>query len=136
MPLILNIYQNLNGYKFGKTTDGLPGFIPPGGADTVIPFKFGWISVVLTPDTSYPQTDNDYYFAVYNISTMYARYRDITIDNIIVQILDYSTRDGTLGTLKYSYNQATGQVIMMLPKVHYFSPINYNRPTVKIAVVG
>lgn len=114
----------------------MPGFIPPGGADTVIPFKFGWISVVLTPDTSYPQTDNDYYFAVYNISTMYARYRDITIDNIIVQILDYSTRDGTLGTLKYSYNQATGQVIMMLPKVHYFSPINYNRPTVKIAVVG
>lgn len=31
--------QNLNGYKFGKTADGLPGFIPPGGADTVIPFS-------------------------------------------------------------------------------------------------
>ena len=100
------------------------------------PFKFGWISVVLSPDTSYPQTDNDYYFAVYNISTMYARYRDITIDNIIIQILDYSTRAGTLGTLKYAYNQAEGQVILMLPKVHYFSPINYNRPTVKIAIVG
>ena len=31
--------SNLNGYKFGKTTDGKPGYIPPGGADTVIPFN-------------------------------------------------------------------------------------------------
>lgn len=31
--------QNLNGYKFSKTPDGKPGFIPPGGADTVIPFN-------------------------------------------------------------------------------------------------
>ena len=29
----------MNGYKFGKTTDGKPGYIPPGGADTVIPFN-------------------------------------------------------------------------------------------------
>lgn len=36
---ILNSNQNLNGYRFGNTPDGKPGFIPPGGADTVIPFK-------------------------------------------------------------------------------------------------
>ena len=34
-----SLNQDLAGYKFGKTTDGLPGFIPPGGADTVIPFN-------------------------------------------------------------------------------------------------
>lgn len=37
--LFFNDYQNLNGYKFGKTADGQPGYIAPGGADTVIPFK-------------------------------------------------------------------------------------------------
>lgn len=37
--LFFNDYQNLNGYRFGNTPDGKPGFIPPGGADTVIPFK-------------------------------------------------------------------------------------------------
>lgn len=36
---LLILYQNLNGYKFGKTADGQPGYIAPGGADTVIPFK-------------------------------------------------------------------------------------------------
>ena len=36
---IINLYSDLGGYKFSKTTDGKPGFIVPGGADTVIPFK-------------------------------------------------------------------------------------------------
>ena len=33
--------SNLGGYKFGKTTDGKPGYIVPGGADTVLPFSQG-----------------------------------------------------------------------------------------------
>ena len=33
--------SDLGGYKFGKTTDGKPGYIVPGGADTVLPFSQG-----------------------------------------------------------------------------------------------
>ena len=36
MPLILNIYQNLDGNRFGHTADGRPGW--KDGADTVHPF--------------------------------------------------------------------------------------------------
>lgn len=35
------INSDLGGYKFGKTTDGKPGYIVPGGADTVLPFSQG-----------------------------------------------------------------------------------------------
>lgn len=35
----LKLNSDLGGYKFGKTTDGQPGYIAPGGADTVIPFN-------------------------------------------------------------------------------------------------
>ena len=52
MPLILNIYQNLNGYKFGVTPDGKPGYIFPGGADTVTPFNN--ISYILDNVTDIP----------------------------------------------------------------------------------
>lgn len=37
----LKINSDLGGYKFGKTTDGKPGYIVPGGADTVLPFSQG-----------------------------------------------------------------------------------------------
>ena len=37
--LVSELNSDLGGYKFSKTTDGKPGFIVPGGADTVIPFK-------------------------------------------------------------------------------------------------
>lgn len=33
------LYSDLGGFKFGTTSDGLPGFIVSGGADTVIPFS-------------------------------------------------------------------------------------------------
>lgn len=36
---INEINSDLAGYKFGKTIDGQPGYIAPGGADTVIPFN-------------------------------------------------------------------------------------------------
>ena len=35
------INSDLGGYKFGTTTDGKPGYIVPGGADTVLPFSQG-----------------------------------------------------------------------------------------------
>ena len=35
------INSDLGGYRFGKTTDGKPGYIVPGGADTVLPFSQG-----------------------------------------------------------------------------------------------
>ncbi|BFL02136.1 hypothetical protein CE91St58_09810 [Lachnospiraceae bacterium] len=35
------ISSDLGGYKFGTTTDGKPGYIVPGGADTVLPFSQG-----------------------------------------------------------------------------------------------
>lgn len=35
------LISDLGGYKFGKTTDGKPGYIVPGGADTVLPFSQG-----------------------------------------------------------------------------------------------
>ena len=38
---IEGINSDLGGYKFGKTTDGKPGYIVPGGADTVLPFSQG-----------------------------------------------------------------------------------------------
>lgn len=38
---INEINSDLGGYKFGKTTDGKPGYIVPGGADTVLPFSQG-----------------------------------------------------------------------------------------------
>lgn len=36
---IEGINSDLAGYKFGTTSDGKPGYIVPGGADTVIPFN-------------------------------------------------------------------------------------------------
>lgn len=36
---IEGINSDLAGYKFGTTSDGKPGYIMPGGADTVIPFN-------------------------------------------------------------------------------------------------
>lgn len=37
--LVSELNSDLAGYKFGTTSDGKPGYIIPGGADTVIPFK-------------------------------------------------------------------------------------------------
>ena len=39
--LVSELNSDLGGYKFGKTTDGKPGYIVPGGADTVLPFSQG-----------------------------------------------------------------------------------------------
>ncbi|ODM03986.1 hypothetical protein [Eisenbergiella tayi] len=37
--LVSELNSDLAGYKFGTTSDGKPGYIVPGGADTVIPFN-------------------------------------------------------------------------------------------------
>lgn len=40
------LLSGFGGFKFSKTSDGLPGYIAPGGADSVIPFKMsGYIKV-------------------------------------------------------------------------------------------
>ena len=39
--ILFRLNSDLGGYKFGKTTDGKPGYIVPGGADTVLPFSQG-----------------------------------------------------------------------------------------------
>lgn len=37
--ILFRLNSDLAGYKFGTTSDGKPGYIVPGGADTVIPFN-------------------------------------------------------------------------------------------------
>lgn len=80
--LLLN--SDLAGYKFGKTTDGQPGYIVPGGADTVIPFNrvinvtgaltgsantvnLGW-----KPDLLYIEIGNSY--EIKRVYTVYSGY--------------------------------------------------------------
>lgn len=85
------IDQNLAGYKFGKTPDGKPGYIVPGGADTVIPFnrvinitgetvgnRFT-ITLGFQPDLLYVE-----FGSKYEVKRLYSIYSGNNVDSVTV----------------------------------------------------
>lgn len=89
--MIIAVNQNLNGYKFGKTADGKPGYIVPGGADTVIPFnrvinitgetvgnRFT-ITLGFQPDLLYVEFGSNY-----EVKRLYSIYSGNNVDSITV----------------------------------------------------
>lgn len=112
------------------------GFYKAVGADAWIPFKRSWISGLLTPVAPYSDTENGWPLAYYDISSLYEQYKEVTIDNIIVQVQAYAIKEGTIGEIGYAYNPALGRVIVKLNPVHFYPPNRYEgRPSIRIAIV-
>lgn len=105
--------NSLNGYSFGYTVDGKPGY-REAGADTVVPFK--------STEIIYLGTSSKF-----NVSS-YGDYEKFTKDNFIVEIISlpralgphtgyYSPKQGVksivLGTtIGKNYNAATGELTL------------------------
>ena len=130
--IVLN--SDLGGYQFG-TIDGVPSY--KAGADAVwVPFKGGWRSDVLTPVTPFSDTENGWFLSYYDISSLYDRYKEITIENIVIQLQAYAIHEGVIGEMGYAYNPEWGRVIVKLNPVHFYPPSRYEgRPSIRIAIV-
>ena len=131
---IINLYSDLGGYQFG-TIDGVPSY--KAGADAVwIPFKGGWRSDVLTPVTPFSDTENGWFLSYYDISSLYDRYKEITIENIVIQLQSYAIHVCFIWEMGYAYNPELGRVIVKLNPVHFYPPSRYEgRPSIRIAIV-
>ena len=106
------INSDLAGYKFGKTTDGQPGYIAPGGADTVIPFKSHTIF-----DASVSVGSSDASSVTVPLINYYPNYSKITAANIFVKyksgtLMGYAKTGGSSisSVLGLSYNNSTGNL--------------------------
>ena len=104
--------SDLAGYKFGKTTDGQPGYIAPGGADTVIPFKSHTIF-----DASVSVGSSDASSVTVPLINYYPNYSKITAANIFVKyksgtLMGYAKTGGSSisSVLGLSYNNSTGNL--------------------------
>lgn len=124
--------QNLGGLKFRKNAGNAEYY---NGAEWV-PFKGGWRSDVLTPVAPFSDTENGWFLTYYDISSLYRRYKEITIDNIVVQLQAYAIHEGVIGEMSYAYNPELGKVIVKLNPVHFYPPSRYEgRPSIRIAIV-
>lgn len=107
-----HLNSDLAGYKFGKTTDGQPGYIAPGGADTVIPFKSHTIF-----DASVSVGSSDASSVTVPLINYYPNYSKITAANIFVKyksgtLMGYAKTGGSSisSVLGLSYNNSTGNL--------------------------
>lgn len=48
--------------------------------------------------------------AVFNIASVYPNYKNITLNNIIIQIPYFTTTNGSTCTMSYSYNNTNGDI--------------------------
>ena len=106
------ISSDLAGYKFGTTSDGKPGYIMPGGADTVIPFKSHTIF-----DASVSVGSSDASSVTVPLTKYYPNYSKITAANIFVKykngtLMGYAKTGGSSfsSVLGLSYNNSTGNL--------------------------
>ena len=106
------IISDLAGYKFGTTSDGKPGYIMPGGADTVIPFKSHTIF-----DASVSVGSSDASSVTVPLTKYYPNYSKITAANIFVKykngtLMGYAKTGGSSfsSVLGLSYNNSTGNL--------------------------
>lgn len=106
------LISDLGGYKFGTTTDGKPGYIVPGGADTVIPFKSHTIF-----DASVSVGSSDASSVTVPLTKYYPNYSKITAANIFVKykngtLMGYAKTGGSSfsSVLGLSYNNSTGNL--------------------------
>lgn len=106
------INSDLAGYKFGTTSDGKPGYIMPGGADTVIPFKSHTIF-----DASVSVGSSDASSVTVPLTKYYPNYSKITAANIFVKykngtLMGYAKTGGSSfsSVLGLSYNNSTGNL--------------------------
>lgn len=104
--------RDLAGYKFGTTSDGKPGYIMPGGADTVIPFKSHTIF-----DASVSVGSSDASSVTVPLTKYYPNYSKITAANIFVKykngtLMGYAKTGGSSfsSVLGLSYNNSTGNL--------------------------
>lgn len=104
--------SDLAGYKFGTTSDGKPGYIMPGGADTVIPFKSHTIF-----DASVSVGSSDASSVTVPLTKYYPNYSKITAANIFVKykngtLMGYAKTGGSSfsSVLGLSYNNSTGNL--------------------------
>lgn len=109
---IEGINSDLAGYKFGTTSDGKPGYIMPGGADTVIPFKSHTIF-----DASVSVGSSDASSVTVPLTKYYPNYSKITAANIFVKykngtLMGYAKTGGSSfsSVLGLSYNNSTGNL--------------------------
>lgn len=109
---IEGINRDLAGYKFGTTSDGKPGYIMPGGADTVIPFKSHTIF-----DASVSVGSSDASSVTVPLTKYYPNYSKITAANIFVKykngtLMGYAKTGGSSfsSVLGLSYNNSTGNL--------------------------
>lgn len=109
---INEINSDLAGYKFGTTSDGKPGYIMPGGADTVIPFKSHTIF-----DASVSVGSSDASSVTVPLTKYYPNYSKITAANIFVKykngtLMGYAKTGGSSfsSVLGLSYNNSTGNL--------------------------
>ena len=110
--LLCRINSDLAGYKFGTTSDGKPGYIMPGGADTVIPFKSHTIF-----DASVSVGSSDASSVTVPLTKYYPNYSKITAANIFVKykngtLMGYAKTGGSSfsSVLGLSYNNSTGNL--------------------------
>lgn len=106
------LISDLAGYKFGTTSDGKPGYIMPGGADTVIPFKSHTIF-----DASVSVGSSDASSVTVPLTKYYPNYSKITAANIFVKykngtLMGYANTGGSSfsSVLGLSYNNSTGNL--------------------------
>lgn len=106
------VNSDLAGYKFGTTSDGKPGYIMPGGADTVIPFKSHTIF-----DASVSVGSSDASSVTVPLTKYYPNYSKITAANIFVKykngtLMGYAKTGGSSfsSVLGLSYNNSTGNL--------------------------
>ena len=106
------LISDLAGYKFGTTSDGKPGYIMPGGADTVIPFKSHTIF-----DASVSVGSSDASSVTVPLTKYYPNYSKITAANIFVKykngtLMGYAKTGGSSfsSVLGLSYNNSTGNL--------------------------
>lgn len=104
------INSDLAGYKFGTTSDGEPGYIMPGGADTVIPFsRKGYTTASMAPE--WPEDGKNMTFDISGL----AYYRKLTMSNLYASIAEahnYGTtnKNVSIATVVTGYNSSTGIV--------------------------
>ena len=110
--LVSELNSDLAGYKFGTTSDGKPGYIMPGGADTVIPFKSHTIF-----DASVSVGSSDASSVTVPLTKYYPNYSKITAANIFVKykngtLMGYAKTGGSSfsSVLGLSYNNSTGNL--------------------------
>lgn len=124
-------------FRFGKNESGEYGYIVTDseGADSVIPFKKGGYIGSLPATLSGATSAGWRTTATVNISSVYQNYKNITIDNIVVQIPRCATIKEGSRTMVYSYDNTTGTITITGSGGDSYWMRDVSSMTIKVAII-